>query len=428
MNRRVFACTALALLLLAALVLPALAQSNRVRRPAAPPPDAEPQKAEPARPAPPKAEPPPRAEKATPEEAAAAAAAGEEGTIKVETSLVTIPASVMDRDGRFAPNLTKRDFQIYEDGVEQEVEGFAAVEAPFHVVLLLDTSRSTLFRLEDIQQAAVTFVEQLRSQDKVMIVSFDDKIWIDSEFTSDRARLRRAIYGTRTGGSTKLYDAVDLVITERLNKVEGRKAIVLFTDGVDTTSRLASARSTLERVEESSTLVYPIQYDTEGDMGPSIFGGGGGRGGPPIINPWPFPRGGGGGGGRRWPLISYQFPGGRGSGPGDYSRATSYLREMALRSGGRHQQADTINNLYDAFASIAEELRHQYALSYYPTNAARDGSFRRVRVRVRQEGLVVRARDGYRAESEAAAQNGAAGKSRDERPALKRSKQFSGVN
>ena len=161
-------------------------------------------------------------------------------------------------------------------------------------------------------------------------------------------------------------------------------------------------------------------------MGPSIFGGGGGRGGPPIINPWPFPRG--GGGGRRWPLISYQFPGGRGSGSGDYSRATSYLREMALRSGGRHQQADTINNLYDAFASIAEELRHQYALSYYPTNAARDGSFRRVRVRVRQEGLVVRARDGYRAESEAAAQNGAAGKSRDERPALKRSKQFSGVN
>jgi VWFA-related protein len=160
----------------------------------------------------------------------------ESGTIKIDTTLVTIPVSVLDRDGKYVPNLSKRDFQIYEDGVQQEIADFSLVEVPFNVVLLLDTSRSTVFRLEDIQHAAVAFVEQLRPQDRVMVVSFDDKIYIDSEFTSDRARLRRAIYGTRTGGGTKLYDAVDLVITERLNRMDGRKAIVLFTDGVDTTS------------------------------------------------------------------------------------------------------------------------------------------------------------------------------------------------
>src|SRR5207253_8529594 len=128
----------------------------------------------------------------------------------------------------------------------------------------LDTSRSTAFKLEDIQRAAIAFVDQLHSSDCVMVVSFDEDVYIDSEFTSNRDQLRRAIYGTRTGGSTKLYDAVDLVITERLNRLQGRKAVVLFTDGVDTSSKLASARSTLERVEESGALVYPIQYNKIG--------------------------------------------------------------------------------------------------------------------------------------------------------------------
>ena len=330
----------------------------------------------------------------------------ENETIRIDTTLVTIPVSVIDRDGKFIPHLTKRDFRLFEDGTEQEVADFASVEAPFNVVLLLDTSRSTRFRIEDIQQAAIAFVEELHPQDRVMVVSFDSDVYIDSEFTSDRNQLRRAIYGTRTGGSTRLYDAVDLVITERLRRVSGRKAVVLFTDGVDTDSRLASARSTIDRVEESGVLVYPIEYNTEDSVADPVWRRR--RNDPPIMWPGPrFPRFPGGGRGRRWPFdatTNYQGP--RGTSHADYARAAQYLRDLAERSGARLYHAETLSNLSQAFSQIAEELRHQYTLSYYPTNTRRDGSYRRVKVQTTQPGLIVRARDGYRAASDHAAEAG----------------------
>jgi Ca-activated chloride channel family protein len=333
------------------------------------------------------------------------APADEAETLKVETALVTIPVSVLDKDGRYAQRLTKSDFQIYEDGVEQEIEDLSTTEVPFNVVLLLDTSRSTVFRVEDIQRAAVAFVDELRRDDRVMVVSFDKEVYVDSEFTSDRNRLRSAIYGTRTGGETRLYDAVDLVITERLSRIQGRKAVVLFTDGVDTASRLASDRSTIARVEESGVLVYPIQYKTEGNAG-GPFGRGRGGGQPPVFNPPTIPRFPRNGGGRRWPFespVNNQFP--RGGRREDYGRASKYLRDLSERSGARLYHAETIGSVSQAFSQIAEELRQQYALSYYPTNTAQDGAYRRIRVRVNQPNLAVRAREGYRASGKGQAQN-----------------------
>lgn len=156
--------------------------------------------------------------------------------IRVSTTLVTIPVSVMDRDGRYIPNLLKEDFRIWEDGVEQDVAFFASVDKPFAVVLMLDTSPSTQFRMDEIQDAAITFVNQLRPDDRVMIVSFSDDIRVLSEFTTDRSRLHRAIQRARTDDGTRLYDAVDMVMNQHLARIQGRKAIVLFTDGVDTTS------------------------------------------------------------------------------------------------------------------------------------------------------------------------------------------------
>jgi VWFA-related protein len=407
-----------ALLLFAAIIPAPLAQSGRPQPPGPTSPQPKPQRPRPVAPG---------QEAASAPQGEPKAAADDEATIRVETTLVTIPVSVLDRHGKYIPHLEQRNFRIFEDGIEQEIAEFGTVETPFHVVLLLDTSRSTRFKIEDIQRAAIAFVAELRPEDRVMVVSFDSDVYIDSEFTSDRAQLRRAIYRTRTGGATKLYDAVDLVITERLNQIEGRKAIVLFTDGVDTASKLASARSTAERVEESGALVYPIQYDTEGDLAnPPIFGGGRGRGnGPVIIDPWPlprFPRG----RGRRWPFdpLLNQFP--RGDSRDEYSRASRYLRELAERSGARLHHADTLGNLSQAFSLIAEEMRHQYALSYYPTNTARDGTYRRIRVQVNQPNLVVRARDGYRAAGGTQAHAGDPSQDDRARPALKRGKQWSG--
>jgi Ca-activated chloride channel homolog len=308
----------------------------------------------------------------------------EGAVVSVETSLVSIPVTVHDRQGRTVPGLRKDDFRVYEDEVEQEIEWFAAVEAPFHLVLLLDSSRSTVFRLEEIQQAAIDFADQLRPQDTVMVISFDDAVNVDSEFTNDRRQLRHAIRNIRTGTSTRLYDAIELAITERLDEVVGRKAIVLFTDGTDTASRLASSRATVERVEESDAPVYVIRYDTDRDLQDLVLGRGVGIGG-------------------------MKSGGQKGSG---------YLRELAERSGARLYQADNVPSLNRAFAQIAGELRNQYWLSYYPTKAARDGSYRRLRVSVNRSDIILRAREGYRASADGSAMSPAPG--RVDRPTLKR--------
>ena len=190
--------------------------------------------------------------------------------MRVNTSLVTIPVSIMDRNGRYIPDLRKEDFRIFEDGAEQEVAYFGAIEQPFTVALLLDTSGSTEFKIEEIQDAAIAFVDQLRPEDSVMVIEFDDSIDVLSEPTGDRRQLRNAIRRARSGGGTRLYDAVDFTI-QRLNRIKGRKAIVLFTDGVDTTSRKASYESNVEDAEELDAIVYPVQYDTYAGHG---MGGG----------------------------------------------------------------------------------------------------------------------------------------------------------
>ena len=317
--------------------------------------------------------------------------------IKVSTTLVTIPVSVMDRDGRYVPNLQKEEFRIWEDGVEQEVAFFQSVDKPFSVVLMIDTSPSTQFRLEDIQDAAISFVNQLRSDDRVMVVSFNDDIKILSEFTTDRAKLNRAIQRSRTDDGTRLYDAVDMVINQQLSRVQGRKAIVLFTDGVDTTSRHATYQSNVMDAQELDALIYPVQYDTSADMNSGnfpparpgdvwgqilggIFGGGGRRGGGGGR------RGGGGGGG------GYPPPN---NGRGDYELADHYLNELANSTGGREYHADSLQNMSYAFGNVAEELRRQYSIGYYPKRPPQPGQRRQIRVRARQPNLAVRARESY---------------------------------
>src|SRR5262245_61066798 len=271
----------------------------------------------------------------------------ENGTIKMDTALVTIPVSVIDRDGKFVPSLKKRDFRLYEDGVEQDIENFNSVETPFHVVLVLDTSNSTMFKFNEIQDAAFAFIKQLRRDDQVMVVSFDSKTRFHCDFTSDYDELRRAINETRIDGSTKLYEAVDKVV-DRLETIQGRKAIVLFTDGVDTTSRRANYRNTVEKVEESGAIVYPIKYDTEGDQqSGGVYS--------PNTNSWPWPSPSPPSGRRRWPFSPlagqpspmgqspqwrfsqwpWRAPSSGGGQSEDYRRAARYLQDLADRSGGR---------------------------------------------------------------------------------------------
>ncbi len=301
--------------------------------------------------------------------------------IRFDTSLVTVPVTVLDRNSRYVPLLRREQFRITENGVEQKIAYFATTDSPFSVVLLIDTSGSTRFRLDDIQDAAIKFVERLKSTDSVMVMSFDDRIQVHCKATTDRKAIEKAIRRTRTGGGTRLYDAVDDILKKQLKTIEGRKAVVLFTDGVDTSSHRASYDSTIRLAEESDAPIYSVDYDTSG------YGGGMGQG---------IPLPGGRGTVLGLPLPRSGIPGTTGGGsPGEYRRAVAYLRALSNSTGGRFYSGDSMFGIAQAFTWIAEELGRQYSLGYYPSTQGKEGERRQIKVRVTESDLVVKARDSY---------------------------------
>lgn len=359
--------------------------------------------------------------------------------VTVDTNLVTLPVIASDRGGRHVADMKAEEFTVAEDGAEQKVAFFAAVAEPFSVVLLIDTSASTTVeKLRQVQDAAVAFVEQLRPGDRVKVISFDDALRDLSGFTGDRGVLAAAIRATRPGSGTRLYDAFD-VAYRALRRLKGRKAVVMLTDGVDFHSAQRTYDDNRRAVEESDVVVYPVRFDTRPEterlMREQARGGGsadlgtvlGGRlpGGLPgsvVVERGRGSRGGGGGRreeGRRTdglPDVTARNPDGR-NGPTTtprtseeaadaaidstldnlYDIADDYLEEMARTTGGRLVRADNPLMLPAAFRQIAEELGTQYSLGYYPTNAARDGKYRKVRVRTTRKDVALRTRPGYRA-------------------------------
>lgn len=377
--------------------------------------------------------------------------------IKVDTDLVTIPVIATSLGGNYIPDLRKEDFSIAEDGAGQQIAFFAAVSAPFHVVLLLDTSASTEEKLGGIRKAAGAFIDQLQAHDRVKVISFDNEVRDLSDFTNDRAALKAAINQSPAGAGTKLYDAFELALSS-IKPIQGRKAIVIFTDGVDWHSDMATFESSLHGLDEDGVIVYPIRYETRAEAeriardsanepssglptidvvrGPgttpttfpsdepsSIPTSGQRRTGPfGLPSAADILRG------RRDPNTdpsahpSPNDPSGRTErDPGEvigpsgssstrprindsiglmldslYLKADSYLMELASHSGGRIVRADTLASLPDAFAKIAAELRTQYAISYYPINKAHDGQYRKVKVSTTRKDAVIRARPGYR--------------------------------
>lgn len=279
--------------------------------------------------------------------------------LKVETALVTIPVSVIDRKGHFVTNLRQQDFQIFEDDKPQEVAYFAATEQPVTIALLIDVSDSTEFKIGEIQDAATKFVKQLKPVDKVMIIAFDEKVRVLSEVTSDREKLFKAIRQAKFHGSTSLYDAVDFVVNRRLNQIQGRKAIVLFSDGVDTTSKNSNLESTLADVEEFDATLFTIHYDT----------------------------------------YKAELDKGKNQGYGDsleeYKIGADYVQKLADKTGGRLYEADSTRNLENAFFNIAEELRWQYSIGYYPPETGQTGDNKQIKVKVNLENVAVRARNNY---------------------------------
>ena len=315
--------------------------------------------------------------------------------VRVDTSLVTVPVSVLDRQGRFVPNLRREDFSVLENGTEQSIAYFETAEKPFTVALLLDVSPSTQFHISEIQQAAIAFAKQLRPQDRVLIISFSDEVLLLTEATNDISTITQVVLGNlKEGNSTRLYDAVHLAVKERLDRIPGRKAMVLFTDGVDTGSFSSTYESTLHEAEELDALIYPVRYDTSDYMRAFQNGGNGTVTVVTRSSNWPF--------GSRTTTQTIPGPQINGGAPipgttkADYDRGDQYLHSLAQKSGGRLYSANDTTQLSEAFTRIAQELRWQYSIGYYPKAGTDESSERRqIRVRVHQPDLAVKARDSY---------------------------------
>jgi VWFA-related protein len=289
----------------------------------------------------------------------------EGSVVRVSTSLITVPAVVMDRNGRYIPNLKKEDFKIYEDGVEQSLAYFASVERPFTVALMLDVSGSTQSQLSQIREAANTFVSRLRPKDRMMAITFDGQIHVLTEAENVSTIRRSKLHIPAVTDGTVLYDAVNFAL-KRMAQIPGRKAIVLMTDGVDQNSAV-TLKSTLNDIAEQDVLIYTVQYNTLPQLPQRLS---------QIKNE------------KARRKIQEKLMKG-------YATSEPYLRTLAEKTGGRFYRADDLSDVGPAFEAITAELGVQYSLGYYPKKISGEGSERGIKVRVRYPNMIVRARDSY---------------------------------
>jgi VWFA-related protein len=314
-------------------------------------------------------------------------------SLKVDVDSVLLNVSVRDgRTNRSVAGLRSEDFTVYEDGVQQQVAQLTPMEAPFDLLLLLDVSGSTASYVDLMKEAAIDFTRQLKSNDRIAIATFNSDVRLVQSFTSSRAAAERAIQRIRSGGGTAFYDALMESLDSYMRDLDGRSAIVVFTDGVDNQlDRAASGSSATfgqlyRRVQESDTMIYTIFLDTEGDVpgmtrSPRIIWPGrrGGIGFPPLPFPIPIPA----------PRPS---AGQRAT----YEEAREQLLQIAEQTGGRMYSPKRIEDLTRVYSEIADDLRIQYQLGYNSSNRTHDGRWRQIKVRITSRpDAVVRTRKGY---------------------------------
>jgi VWFA-related protein len=269
--------------------------------------------------------------------------------IKIDTLLLTVPLTVSDSKGRMVPGLKKENFSIAQNGDPQDIEFFFNEEEPMNVAILLDTSFSTKEVLDKIQKAARDFLKVFRPEDKGIIVSFDYRTTFLSGLTSDQKQLSKAInqaqIGSRAG--SEMHEAVFQVINNHFSSLKGRKAIIVLTDGM-VIGRSISTQQTLDILQKSDTLFYPIIFKTNFYSQPKTRNASTKR---PL------------------PIELMDF--------------------LAEESGGRFYEKD-VANLKEAFQSIAEELKKQYLIGFYPQNSGAGRSLGHISIAVDRKDLSVK--------------------------------------
>jgi len=326
----------------------------------------------------------------------------EMGTIRLNTDLVTVDAIVTDRNGnRISAPLRPSDFVIYEDGVRQAINSFSATDAPFNLVLLLDTSGSASAEIELMRRAALRFLDELRPRDRVAVIQFSKEVELLKDLTSDRAEIEDALRLLKPGTGTSFYDSLKLAFDEIFKGGEGRKAVIALTDGVDSFG-YTTFEQILAEIESSNVLTYFLELDTEEftqagmardcadeshfEFSPKQF--------KKYLTEY----------GKEGAVMSENQPHCLLSrlermqvNRRLYESARRELRGMANKTGGRVYPVKDLQQLEPAYSQIAAELRTYYSMSYYPTNERHNGKWRNLRVKVNRPGLVAKTRPGYRA-------------------------------
>ena len=274
-------------------------------------------------------------------------------SFRAGVEMVSLNVTVVDPSNRYITDLDEGDFQIFEDGIKQELAFFNKRQQPIALSLLLDSSASMEDKLETLQKAAAEFVRRLKPGDIAQIVDFDSRVEIRQPFTTSKPELEEAILETAAGGSTSLHNAIYISLKE-LRKVRAtaeedvrRQALVVFSDGEDTSS-LVSFEEVLELAKRSETAIYAIALR---NAEPSQSKG--------------------------------------------FREAEFVMRQLAQETGGRAFFPGRIEDLTGVYAQIADELSSQYTIGYTSKNQLRNGAWRRVIVQVTRPNATPRTKKGY---------------------------------
>lgn len=283
----------------------------------------------------------------------------DDSTLRLAVDLVLLDVAVEDRDGRVVTDLRHQDFKVYEDEIEQSISTTSTEETPVSWGLVLDASGSMKGMMQDVYNAAMHVIDEGSKSDEMFIMTFSDRIYMVSEFSSDRHILQTSLRGLEAQGATAMRDAVASAIDRiRLGK-HRKKVLLVVTDGMDNRSRW-NRRSLLEKVQESDILIYTV-----GILGSMT-------------------------------TLEMMHQG---------NAARSELEALAERTGGKAHFPRTMEQCRDTMNRIAMDVSQHYTIGYYPTNEARDGRWRKVKVAVVKEGnkkerYIARTRRGYYAPRE----------------------------
>jgi Ca-activated chloride channel family protein len=289
--------------------------------------------------------------------ALAAAQAGEQ-VIAVDVDLVNIYFTVCNKKGRLIPDLSRESFTIFEDGEREVITNFSReTDLPLTLVLLFDTSGSVRFKLAFEQEAAIDFLNStLRpGRDKVAVFTFDSSVDLRQDYTSDLQLLANAVKSTRSGGGTRLYDALQVILDGSLTAQKERRGIILLTDGDDNSSR-STPKQVIQAAQRNNVAIYTISVNSLDAT------------------------------------------------PGDFSRHDQILEMFAEETGGQSFFPRQPKDLFASFKMINKELRSLYTIAYRSTNPNKDGAFRTIRIEAKDSRYLVHSRSGYYAPTAAIAQ------------------------